>query len=70
MIEYKIKELKDFYNNYDTNNNIKISQINNLEEALSIIIDYDYTHNNIYHIFPVVASIFIVSFVISNFITI
>jgi hypothetical protein len=43
-------------------------KINHLEEALSNIIDYDYTHNHIYHIFPFVACTFIASLIISNFI--
>lgn len=69
MIEYSIEELKDYYNKYNEydNNNIKKIAINNLEETLSNIIDYDYTHNNIYHIFPIVVSTFITCLIIASF---
>jgi N-methylhydantoinase B/oxoprolinase/acetone carboxylase alpha subunit len=73
MIEYSIEELKDYYtkyNEYDDNDNdneIKRMEINNLEETLSNIIDYDNTHNNIYHIFPIVASTFITCLIIVSF---
>jgi hypothetical protein len=69
MIEYKIKELKDYYTKYNEydDDDIKKIAINNLEETLSNIIDYDYTHNNIYHIFPVVACTFIISLLIASF---
>jgi len=48
----------------------KMNKINHLEEALSNIIDYEYTNNHIYHIFPVVTCIFITGLVISSFIVI
>lgn len=66
MIEYSIEELKYYYNKYD-NDDVKI---NKLENTLSNIIDYDYTHNNIYHIFPVVVCSFITSLVIGCFIAV
>ena len=69
MIEYSIEELKDYYNKYNEydNNDIKKIAINNLEETLSNIIDYDYTHNNIYHIFPIVVYTFITCLIITSF---
>ena len=69
MIEYSIEELKDYYNKYNEydNNDIKKIAINNLEETLSNIIDYDYTHNNIYHIFPIVVSTYIICLIIASF---
>ena len=68
MIEYNIKELKDYYNKYNEydNNDIKKIAINNLEETLSNIIDYDYTHNNIYHIFPAFVCAFFSTLLISG----
>lgn len=69
MIEYKIEELKDYYTKYNEydNDNIERIEIDNLEETLSNIIDYEYTHNNIYHIFPAVACTFIISLIIASF---
>jgi hypothetical protein len=53
MIEYSIKDLKYYYNNYDDDNNIyDIELINSLEDAFSNLIDNEYINNNIYHIFP------------------
>lgn len=72
MIEYSIEELKYYYNKYD-NDNVKkdeMNEIDKLENTLSNIIDYDYTHNNIYHIFPVVVCSFITSLLIGCFIAV
>jgi hypothetical protein len=70
MIEYSIEELKHYYNKYDEYDNddaIRMN-VNYLEKELSNIIDHDYTHNNIYHIFPIFACIFIGNLIISFFI--
>jgi len=48
----------------------EMNKINHLEEALSNIIDYEYTNNHIYHIFPVIACTFITGIIISSFIVI
>ena len=70
MIEYSIEELKHYYNKHDEYDNdiSTIMNIKHLEKALSNIIDHDYTHNNIYHIFPIVACTFIVNLIIGCFI--
>ena len=68
MIEYSIEELKYYYNTYDDVKKDEKDEIDELENTLSNIIDYDYTHNNIYHIFPVVTCSFITSLLIGCFV--
>jgi hypothetical protein len=78
MIEYCIDELKYYYNKYDEGNSCDscnsrdihdsddAANINYIEETVSNIIDDDYTHNNIYHIFPAVVCAFFSILLISG----
>ena len=67
MIEYCIDELKYYYNKYDEHiYSDDAANINYIEEAVSNIIDEDYTHNNIYHIFPAFVCAFFSTLLISG----
>ena len=75
MIEYSIRDLKYYYNNYDNkdayNDNIYKNDeelINKLEDALSDLTDNEYINNNIYHIFPVFVFTIATNLLVSLFI--
>ena len=65
MIEYSVGDLKYYYSKYGeadgstdyTGNDVE--NISHLEDTLSNAIDDDYINNNIYHIFPSAAAIFV-----------
>jgi hypothetical protein len=66
MIEYSIEDLKEYYNKYYEYDINDAANINYIEETLSDIIDDDYTHNNIYHIFPAFVCSFAATLLISG----
>jgi hypothetical protein len=83
MIEYSIKDLKYYYNKYDSDdilaNDDDIYNYNfyknneeliiKLEDAFSDLIDYEYINNNIYHMFPIFVFTIAANFLVSTIIT-
>ena len=80
MIEYSIRDLKYYYNNYDNNDEVYNDNdndniykndeelINKLEDALSDLTDNEYINNNIYHIFPMFVFTIATNLLVSLFI--
>lgn len=65
MLEYSIDDLKYYYSHYVDESKCDadpdyIEKVHLLEDSISDMIDYEYTQNSIYHIFPCVA-IFVIS---------